>query len=362
MARMVKHIYPKHDKDYVDKVTTSAKTTQELDNIQSISGVFTKMIDSQAGRIEEMSTEIAQLTRDANSSDMAKSNAITEFINWLGKEVKTNGLKGIPTEYAFNTLQIPLYAITQVLSKDQDERCDLSEQAIRLFRQAATGSIDSAYISRLLGDTTQKDYKTQQLVHSVKPVVDLIAEAEKNRVELITVTKELEKFRAEKGKSREFEELKAEVTRLKKIEKAPNSDECNRYVEYIKQLNSKMHAMQQVVDQYKKLRGEHEVLFGRYEMLRVQYVRLRTRRMTATPAPDFIAGRGHPCNPKLKYVSNLSKLKDTEQAIRKSTHGRTDKYGDDLTNTLLESKQEDDDTTMLENESMRGFHKIGRID
>lgn len=81
---------------------------------------------------------------------------------------------------------------------------------------------------------------------------------------------------------------------------------------------------------YDSLKSEYEVLYGRYEMLRVQYVRIRTKKMVSTP-PAFIAGRGHPCDPSRRYISNLGKLRDTKKILRaQQGEPQSEEDGDDL--------------------------------
>ena len=133
---------------------------------------------------------------------------------------------------------------------------------------------------------------------------------------------QLDSYRTTVATLRETEHLRAENEMLKKQEKGPSAIENNRYVNYIRQLNDKMAELQRREDEHKKVRQQYEILYGRYEMLRIQYVRLRTHRMRPTPVPDFIAGRPHPCDRRKRYVTNLAKLRDTEKAIKSTTHGK----------------------------------------
>lgn len=88
---------------------------------------------------------------------------------------------------------------------------------------------------------------------------------------------------------------------------------------------------------YEKLKREYQVLYGRYEMLRVQYVRVRTSsKMTGTP-PTFVAGRSHPDDPDRKYITNLSKLHDTQKILRGRGGGEVKGVGG------LDSDDDDDE-------------------
>lgn len=81
---------------------------------------------------------------------------------------------------------------------------------------------------------------------------------------------------------------------------------------------------------YNDLKTEYEILLGRYEMVRMQYVRLRTKTMTqVTNRPDFVAGMTHPEDPNTRCISDLSGLKRTKEAMkRQKAESSTDESDD----------------------------------
>lgn len=244
--------------------------------------------------------------------------ALLELVRFIVDVIKNKNRLEIYT--APSGIKISLLSIQNELDSSM-QSCNIYEQAVRLFRQAATGYVDPNYVARMMGTAGSEPLKVAHLNSVIAPVVELLNKAQINQDRVAELESKQIEFKAKESTIQTIENLKAEVARLKKIESAPNSAECARYIEYIKQLNKKMQDMQGVVDTHKQLRSDYDVLLGRYEMLRVQYVRLRTRRMTPTPLPDFVAGRSHPCDPRVKYVTNLSGLRDTEKAIRRSTAG-----------------------------------------
>lgn len=97
-------------------------------------------------------------------------------------------------------------------------------------------------------------------------------------------------------------------------------DGCDQEIQRLRKKNIRLEDQlgihEETKNLYEKLKRDYELLYGRYEMLRVQYVRVRTSsKMNGTP-PSFIAGRSHPGNQDRKYITNLSKLHETEKILR----------------------------------------------
>lgn len=120
---------------------------------------------------------------------------------------------------------------------------------------------------------------------------------------------------------RTVNDLKDEIDRLKKQLDASNAGnpECSRYVDYINVQNSKIASLSEYKTMYEKLRSEYDVLLGRYEMLRLQYVRVRTEKsVRAISMPQWTAGMPSPFNAEQRILTDLAGADVTKKALRRA--------------------------------------------
>ncbi|KAI9549664.1 hypothetical protein GHT06_003850 [Daphnia sinensis] len=171
------------------------------------------------------------------------------------------------------------------------------------------------------------------------------------RRKLATLTDDLKEYGKLKLKALAEEEcdrekrtnndLREEVGRLRKQLETSNmaNPECARYVDYINVQNSKIASLNEYKVMYEKLRNEYDVLLGRYEMLRLQYVRVRTEKsVRSISMPGWSAGMPDPCDPNKRLLTNLSGVDATNRAIRKACGDESDSSDSDGEHTNRASK------------------------
>lgn len=126
---------------------------------------------------------------------------------------------------------------------------------------------------------------------------------------------------------KQITDLRVENEVLKKSGKSNNSFSGNLRTGS-EAMDRRLHELEKTELRYEKLKDEYDIMYGRYEMLRLQYARIRTHKMQPTP-PNFVAGRSHPYRPDQKFITNLSKLRDTEKAVKESNQEQKNAYDDE---------------------------------